>query len=54
MNLKTIGCLVGLVVLCVIKATLVWTIWCCVIGALELIGAATVCWVWRNRVSRDG
>ena len=48
MNLKSFGCLIGLIALCVRKAALVWTIWCCVIGALALIGAARVYWVWRN------
>ena len=44
MNMKSVGCFVGLIVLCVMKATLVWTIWCCVVGALASIGAARV---WR-------
>ena len=42
MNLKSIGCLLGLIALCVLKAALVWTIWCGVVGALALIGAARV------------
>ena len=54
MNAKSVGCLIGLIALCVMKVTLVWTIWCCVVGVLALIGAARVCWVWRNRSSRDG
>jgi hypothetical protein len=47
--MKKLGCLTGLIVLCVLKASLVWSIWCCVVGALALIGAATVFFVWRKR-----
>lgn len=49
MNVKSIGCIVGLIALCLLKASLVWSIWCCVVGALALIGAARVVFVWRNR-----
>ena len=48
-NLKRIGCIVGLIALCVLKASLVWGIWLTVVGALALIGAAPVAFVWRNR-----
>lgn len=51
MNLK-LGC--GLIALCVIKAALVWSIWCGVVGALALIGAARLACVWRKRVRQDG
>jgi len=46
--MKNLACATGLVVLCLLKATLVWSIWCCVVGALALIGAIRVFWVWRN------
>ena len=52
--MKNLACATGLVVLCLLKATLVWTIWGCVEGALALIGAARVCYVWRNRAGRAG
>ncbi len=54
MNAKSVGCLIGLIALCVMKVTLVWTIWCCVVGALALIGAARVFYVWSDRVGRTG
>jgi hypothetical protein len=46
MNLKGMG----LIALCVLKATLVWSIWLTIVGALAVIGAARVVCVWRNRV----
>jgi hypothetical protein len=54
MNMKSIGCILGLIALCVLKASLVWSIWCCVVGALALIGAARVLFVWCNRTREDG
>ena len=42
MNMKSFGCLVGLIAICVLKAALVWTIWLTVVGALALIGAVRV------------
>ena len=50
MNLK-LGC--GLIGLCVLKTALVCSIWLTVVGALALIGAARVAFVWRNRAG-DG
>jgi hypothetical protein len=50
MNMKSIGCILGLIALCVLKAGLVWGIWITVVGALALIGAARVVYAWRNRV----
>jgi len=41
--------ILALIALCVLKASLVWSIWLTVVGALALIGAARVVWVWRNR-----
>jgi hypothetical protein len=49
MNVKNIGCILGLIALCVLKAGLVWGIWLTVVGALALIGAARVVFLWRNR-----
>ena len=43
------GSVIGLIALFLLKASLVWTIWLMVVGALALIGAARVLWVWRNR-----
>jgi len=56
MNVKNIGYILGLIALCVLKAGLVWGIWVTVVGALALIGAARVVFVWRNRAggARDG
>jgi len=51
--MKNLACAIGLVVLCLLKATLVWSIWCCVVGTLALIGTARVFWVWRNRAGRE-
>jgi hypothetical protein len=53
MNMKSIGCLIGLVALCVMKVTLVWTIWCCVVGALALIGAARVFYLCVTALAAD-
>lgn len=52
MNVKKIECILGLIALCVLKASLVWGIWLTVVGALALIGAARVLFVWRNRCGR--
>jgi hypothetical protein len=49
MNVKSMGCILGLITLCALKAGLVWSIWLMVIGALALIGAARVAFVWRSR-----
>ena len=53
-TMKNSVCAIGLIALCLLKATLVWSIWGCVEGALALIGAARVCYVWRNRAGRAG
>ena len=48
--MKSMGCIIGLIALCVLKASLVWIIWLTVMGVLALIGAARrVLWVWRSR-----
>jgi hypothetical protein len=52
-NMKKLGCLTGLIALCVLKAGLVWGIWLTVVGALALIGAARVLFVWRNRMREN-
>jgi hypothetical protein len=52
MNMKKFVCILGLIALCVLKASLVWSIWCCVVGALALMGAARVAFAWRNRDGR--
>jgi len=49
MNEKSILCIVGIIALCVMKASLVWSIWLTVVGALALIGAWRVALVWRSR-----
>jgi hypothetical protein len=49
MNVKSIGCILGLITLCVLKASLVWGIWLTMVGALALIGGARVAFVWCNR-----
>jgi hypothetical protein len=40
---------IGLVILALLAIGLVWNIWPFIVGALALIGAARVYWVWRNR-----
>ena len=52
--MKNLACATGLVVLCLLKATLVWTVWGCVGGALAILGAARVFRFWRNHTVRDG
>jgi hypothetical protein len=39
--MKKLGCLTGLIALCVLKAGLVWGIWLTVVGALALIRGGT-------------
>jgi len=51
--MKNSVCATGLIALCLLKATLVWSIGCCVVGTLALIGTARVFWVWRNRAGRE-
>jgi len=52
--MKNLACATGLVVLCLLKATLVWTIWGCVGGALAILGTARVYYGSRNRAGREG
>ena len=40
---------IALVILALLAVSLVCNIWAYIIGALALIGAARVYWVWRNR-----
>ena len=40
---------IGLVILALLAVSLVWSTWPFIVGALALIGAARVYWVWRNR-----
>ena len=47
--MKNLACGFGLIALCVLKASLVWSIWIMVVGALALIGTARMVRVWRNR-----
>jgi hypothetical protein len=35
-----------------VQAMFIWTVWLTVVGALALIGAARVVWVWRKRPPR--
>jgi len=39
---------IGLVILALLAVSLVWNIWPYIVGALALIGAAWVYWVWRR------
>ena len=50
--MKNLAYAFGLVALCALKAGLIWSIWLMVVGALALIGAMRVIWVWRNRPPR--
>ena len=45
---------IGLVILALLAVCLVWNIWTFIVGALALIGAARVYWVWRNRPRGGG
>jgi len=47
--MKSSTSFLGLIILYVLKATLVWSIWLTVISAMALIGAARMVGVWRNR-----
>jgi hypothetical protein len=50
--MKNYGCIIGLIALCALKAGLIWSIWLTVVGALALIGACRMIWVWHNRPPR--
>ena len=52
--MKNLAWTAALIALCVAKASLLWIIWCCLVGALAVIGAARVFWFWRNRVGHEG
>ena len=47
--MKNMGLIIGVAVLCLIKATLVYSIWITVVGALSLTSVARVFYVWCNR-----
>ena len=40
--MKNLVCAIGLVVLCLLKATLVWSLCCCVGGALAILGTGVL------------
>jgi hypothetical protein len=50
--MKNLPLIIGLIALCALKASLVWSVWCCVVGALALIGAVRVYWVWRHQAGQ--
>jgi len=43
--MKNLGCTVGLIALCAMKAGLVWLIWLGVMSTLAVIGAARMFWL---------
>ena len=47
--MKNLGCTIGLITLCLMKAALLWSLWCGVVGLQALIGVVQRFWVWRNR-----
>jgi len=47
--MKNLGCTVGLIALCAMKAGLVGLIWISVMGTLAVIGATRLLWVWHKR-----
>ena len=46
--MKNMECILGLIALLGIKVASYLAVWCCVVGALALIGAMRVLWVWRS------
>jgi len=45
---------IGLIILALLAVSLVWSTWPFIVGALALIGAARVYWVWRNHPRGGG
>ena len=53
--MKNSACSIGLVGLCLLKATLVWSLWCCGGGALAILGTGVLGLAqlqWPGRVNR--
>ena len=48
-NMEDLALSIALIILALLAIGLVWNIWPFIVGALALIGAARVYWVWRNR-----
>ena len=48
-RMKNPAVILGLTLVCLVRAVLIGSIWCGVVGLLAIIGLARMLWTWRNR-----